>query len=150
MVQVGQSAPDFTLENAQGEPVNLASFAGKKVVLYFYPKDDTPGCTLEAIEFSRAGEDFAARNAVVIGISKDSCASHAKFASKHDLSVTLLSDPDAQVMELYGVWQEKQFMGKRFMGAVRTTYLIDEAGQVAARWDNVKVKGHVQEVLASL
>ena len=128
MLEVGMKAPDFTLQDKHGNLVSLSDFHGRKVVLYFYPKDNTPGCTREAIAFAAAYEGFKARDVVVIGISKDSVASHLKFAQKYDLPFVLLSDPDHAVIEQYGVWQEKKLYGKVSMGVVRSTYLINEEG----------------------
>lgn len=149
MLRAGDKAPGFTLRDGGEEEVSLSDFSGKKVVLYFYPKDDTPGCTTEAMDFSRARDQFAQNNTIVIGISKDSCASHAKFSDKHNLDVVLLSDPDHQVQEAYGVWQEKSMMGKKYMGTLRTTFLINEDGIIEKIWENVKVPGHVEEVLGA-
>ena len=128
MLEVGTKAPDFTLQDKHGSPVSLSDFQGKKVVLYFYPKDNTPGCTREAVAFARAYEDFKSRDVVIIGISKDSVASHLKFAQKYDLPFVLLSDPEHAVIEQYGVWQEKKLYGKVSMGVVCSTYLINEEG----------------------
>ena len=128
MLEVGTKAPDFTLQDKHGNLVSLSDFHGRKVVLYFYPKDNTPGCTREAIAFAAAYEGFKARDVVVIGISKDSTESHLKFAQKNDLPFVLLSDPDHAVIEQYGVWQEKKLYGKVSMGVVRSTYLINEEG----------------------
>jgi len=142
----GDRAPDFTLENARSEPVSLSDFVGRWVVLYFYPRDNTSGCTREAIEFSDALPEFESMDASVIGISPDSQASHAAFIEKHGLRVELLSDPDKEVCTLYGVWRKKR-MGKReYMGVVRTTFLIDPEGIIYRIWKNVRVAGHVQRV----
>lgn len=150
MIKVGNKAKAFTLLDGEESKVSLNDFAGKWVILYFYPKDATSGCTREAIDFSARIDEFANEDAVVIGISKDSCASHAKFASKHNLTVLLLSDPDAKTQEAYGVWQLKKRAGKEYMGTVRTTYLIAPDGCVAHVWENVKVDGHAEKVMAKL
>lgn len=147
MAEIGENAPDFTLETADG-PVRLADFAGRKLVLYFYPKDDTPGCTTEAIDFSALADRFAAADTTVIGVSKDSLKSHERFAAKHGLAVTLGSDPDGTTIEAYGAWVEKSMYGKSYMGIDRSTFLIGRDGRIAAAWRKVKVKGHAQDVLA--
>lgn len=146
MTDAGQPAPDFTLETAEG-PVSLSDFAGRKLVLYFYPKDDTPGCTTEAIDFSRLADRFAAADTVVVGVSKDSLAAHAKFQKKHDLTVRLASDPEGRVIEAFGAWVEKSMYGKKYMGIDRSTFLIDRQGRVAEAWRKVSVKGHAEAVL---
>ena len=138
MLQIGTQAPAFTLNDKDGNAVSLADFKGKKVVLYFYPKDNTPGCTRQACAFARNYGAFQEKNAVVIGISKDSAASHLKFAQKYDLPFVLLSDPELQAIQAYDVWKEKKLYGKVSMGVVRTTYLIDEEGVI--RWAKEKVK----------
>ena len=150
MVAIHQKAPDFTLPNALGEAVSLHDFLGKKVVLYFYPKDNTPGCTRQACAFGGAYEEFKKRDIVVIGISKDSVASHAKFAEKHNLPFLLLSDPDRVAIEAYGVWQEKKMCGKVGMGVVRTTFVIDEQGMIAHVMPKVKPDTNPADVLALL
>lgn len=150
MLEIGMKAPAFTLSDKDGNLVSLSSFAGKKVVLYFYPKDNTPGCTRQACAFAAAYEGFKEKNAVVIGVSKDSAASHAKFAEKYGLPFILLSDPDLQAIKAYGVWQEKTMYGKKTMGVVRTTFLIDEGGGIAAVMPKVKPDTNAQEVLALL
>ena len=150
MLEVGTKAPDFTLQDKHGSPVSLSDFQGKKVVLYFYPKDNTPGCTREAVAFARAYEDFKSRDVVVIGISKDSVASHLKFAQKYDLPFVLLSDPDHAVIEQYGVWQEKKLYGKVSMGVVRSTYLINEDGIIGKVMPKVKPDTNADEILAYL
>ena len=150
MLKTDQKAPDFTLLSGAEQATKLSDFIGKWVVLYFYPKDNTPGCTLEALAFTGLKKDFAAKNAVVFGISKDSCASHQKFIAKQDLTVELLSDPDSEVQKLYGVWRPKKFMGREFLGTVRSTFLIDPQGKISKIWDNVKAKGHAEEVLKSI
>ncbi len=150
MAQTGDNAPDFTLPRDGGETVTLSDHRGGKVVLFFYPRDDTPGCTRESIGFSEQLQAFADAGARVWGISKDSVKSHDKFAAKHDLTVPLLSDEHGQTCEDYGVWQEKKMYGKTFMGIVRTTVLIGADGVIARRWDKVKVPGHVEEVLEAV
>ncbi len=150
MLETGQTAASFTLNDQNGMPVSLSQFKGKKVVLYFYPKDDTPGCTVEAIDFTAKAAEFQQKNTVVLGISKDSVASHQKFCEKHRLGISLLSDPDGTVLEAYGVWQEKKNYGKTYMGIVRSTFLIDETGIIQKGWKNVKVEGHAQAVLNAL
>ena len=150
MLEVGTKAPDFTLQDKHGNLVSLSDFHGRKVVLYFYPKDNTPGCTREAIAFAAAYEGFKARDVAVIGISKDSVASHLKFAQKYDLPFVLLSDPDHAVIEQYGVWQEKKLYGKFSMGVVRSTYLINEEGIIEKVMPKVKPDTNAEEILAYL
>lgn len=150
ILQAGESAPEFTLADADEEQLRLKDLLGRWVVLYFYPRDNTPGCTLEAIDFSRLREEFAALDAVIVGVSKDSCQSHRKFAARHGLSLLLLSDPDSTVQKSFGVWRPKKFMGREFLGTVRSTFLIDPAGKIARVWDNVRAAGHADEVLAEL
>ena len=144
----GDKAPPFTLESDAGKKVSLKDFAGKPIVLYFYPKDDTPGCTKEAIGFSAAAAAFKKAGAAVIGVSKDSVASHDKFKKKHALSLVLASDPEGEVIESYGSWVEKSMYGRKYMGIDRSTFLIDSKGRVAKIWRKVRVPGHVEEVLA--
>ena len=144
---IGSPAPDFTLPRNGEGTVTLSKLQGKAVILYFYPKDDTSGCTVEAIDFSALGGEFEAANAVVIGISPDSVKSHDKFAAKHSLSVMLASDEERKVLEAYGVWKEKSMYGKKYMGVERTTVLIDPDGKIAEIWNKVKVAGHAQAVL---
>ena len=146
----GAPAPDFTLSDQGGRPVRLADLAGSWVVLYFYPKDDTPGCTTEACEFTDAIAEFERLDAVVLGCSPDSPASHARFAARHGLRLRLLSDPDHEVMERYGAWGEKTMYGRTSMGVVRSTVLIDPRGTVAHHWPNVKAAGHAAAVRARL
>lgn len=146
----GNKAPAFTAENQDGVTMKLADFAGKWLVLYFYPKDNTSGCTLEAIDFTGLVSKFQKKNAVVVGVSPDSVKSHVGFCDKHDLKLTLLSDPDHTMLEKYGVWQEKSMYGKKYMGVARTTVLIDPDGRVAEIWEAVKVPGHAEAVLATL
>lgn len=147
MPETGEKAPDFTLPRDGGGEISLTDFRGKPVVLYFYPRDDTPGCTTEGKDFTAAGEEFAAAGATVLGVSKDSVESHDKFRDKHGLSVILLSDENGSTSEDYGVWGEKKMYGKTFMGIERATFLIDADGTIARAWRKVKVPGHVDEVL---
>ena len=147
MPEIGDAAPDFTLPRDGGGEVSLSAQRPKKVVVYFYPRDDTSGCTKEAQGFTEAAEDFAAADTVVIGISKDGVASHDKFVRKHGLSVILGSDENSDVCERYGVWVEKAMYGKKYMGIERATFLIDGEGRIARAWHKVKVPGHVEEVL---
>ena len=144
---IGDTAPDINLPRDGGEIVKLSDFAGKKVVLYFYPKDDTPGCTKEAIGFTDAVEAFAAKDTVILGVSKDSVKKHDKFIAKHELKIALLSDEDGDVCERYGTWVEKNMYGKTYMGIERATYLIGADGKIAQGWRKVKVPGHVDAVL---
>lgn len=147
---LGQPAPDFTAPTQGGDTLTLSSLRGQPVVLYFYPRDDTPGCTLEARDFTALADAFAAAGARVIGVSKDSVARHDKFTAKHDLRVTLVSDESGDICESYGVWGEKKLYGKVSMGINRTTFLIDPQGLVARVWPRVKVAGHAEEVLAAV
>lgn len=147
---VGAAAPAFDLDTDSGERVSLASLRGRKVVLYFYPKDDTSGCTREALDFDALGAEFAAAGAEVIGVSPDSIDSHAKFRGKHGLKLTLAADPDKSALEAYGVWAEKSMYGRKYMGVVRTTVLIGPDGKIVRVWENVKVPGHVEEVLEAV
>lgn len=150
MVREGEEAPDFTLQADDGKEVSLSDYRGKKVVLYFYPKDGTPGCTREAIEFKEMAKEFEREGAVILGVSKDSIKSHEKFKQKHDLPFTLLSDPEGKVLDLYGVWKKKSLYGRTFMGTQRTTFLVDEKGIVKRTYRKVKVKGHAQVCLLDL
>jgi peroxiredoxin Q/BCP len=150
LVREGEKAPDFTLQADDGKEVSLSDYRGKKVVLYFYPKDGTPGCTREAIEFKEMAREFEREGAVILGVSKDSIKSHEKFKQKHDLPFTLLSDPEGKVLDLYGVWKKKSLYGRTFMGTERTTFLIDEKGIVKRTYRKVKVKGHAQVCLLDL
>ena len=147
MLEVGTKAPDFTLPDKEGKPVSLSDFLGKKVVLYFYPRDNTPGCTRQACAFARSYSEFEGKNTVVIGVSKDSAASHLKFAQKYELPFVLLSDPELQAIQAYGVWQEKKLYGKVSMGVVRSTYLIDEQGMIEKVMPKVKPDTNAQEIL---
>ena len=148
--QSGQKAPDFTAADQNGNLVSLGDFQSHWLVLYFYPKDDTPGCTVEAKDFSEYEQEFSAVGAKILGVSPDSEKSHCRFIQKHNLLIQLLSDPEHQVCEAYGVWRLKKFMGKEFMGVVRSTFLINPEGNLAFVWSNVKTKGHVQVVLDKL
>lgn len=141
---------DFTLPNAQGDLISLSDYRGKKVVLYFYPKDSTPGCTTEACDFRDATEAFAAKNTVILGISADSQKRHQNFISKYELPFELLSDVEHTVCEQYGVWQLKKNYGKEYYGIVRSTFLINESGELIQEWRSVKVKDHVAEALSFL
>jgi peroxiredoxin Q/BCP len=143
----GAMAPDFSLPRNGGGTVSLSDYAGKPVVLYFYPKDDTSGCTTEAIDFSGLTAEFAKLGATVIGVSPDSVKSHDKFAAKHSLSVVLAADEEHEALEAYGVWKEKSMYGKTYMGVERSTFLIDKSGKVAEVWRKVKVPGHAEAVL---
>src|SRR6516162_2725351 len=149
-LKVGQKAPDFTALNDLGEKVKLSDLKGKKVVLYFYPKDDTPGCTREACAFRDQHAALKKLGAAVVGISADDVESHQQFRDKYRLNFPLLADPDHEVAEKYGVWREKNMYGKKFMGIQRSTYLIDADGKVAKLWKSVKVDGHDEQVLAAL
>ena len=143
----GDPAPNFDLPTAGGGRISLGALKGKRAVLYFYPKDDTPGCTQEALNFTEKAKAFAAAKVSVIGVSRDSVEKHDKFAAKHGLSIVLASDEDGKVCERYGVWKEKSLYGRTFMGIERSTFLIDAKGQVARVWRKVKVPGHVDDVL---
>ena len=147
MLEVGTKAPAFTLPDKDGKMVSLADFAGKRVVLYFYPKDNTPGCTRQACAFAGAYEEFKTLDAVVIGVSKDSVASHQKFAEKYDLPFVLLSDPELTAIQAYGVWQEKKLYGKVSMGVVRSTYVIDKNGVIEKVMPKVKPDTNAAEIL---
>lgn len=147
MLEAGMKAPDFTLPDKDGNPVSLSDFAGKKVVLYFYPKDNTPGCTKQACAFAAAYGEFEQLGVTVIGVSKDSAASHQKFADKHSLPFILLSDPELTAIQAYDVWQEKKLYGKVSMGVVRTTYVIDEHGVIEKAMPKVKPDTNAAEIL---
>lgn len=149
-LKVGDKAPDFCLPDKDGNEVCLKDFRGKWVVLYFYPKDNTSGCTKEAVEFTEHLDEFASLNAVVLGVSKDSVKSHKNFAEKHGLKVTLLSDPEHKVIEQYGAWKLKKRYGREYYGTQRSTFLIDPDGVIRHIWPNVRVKGHVEAVLEKL
>ena len=150
MLEIGMKAPDFTLFDKDGNAVSLSDFIGKKVVLYFYPKDNTPGCTRQACAFAGAYEAFKQKNVEIIGISRDSVASHVKFAEKYNLPFTLLADPDLVAIQAYGVWQEKKLYGKVSMGVVRTTFIIDEQGNIEHVMPRVKPDTNAAEILAML
>lgn len=147
---VGSPAPDFCLPDKDGGQVCTKDLRGRWVVVYFYPKDNTSGCTLEAVTFTGLKAEFEAANAVILGVSPDSQKSHCNFADKHGLTITLLSDPEKVVLSQYGVWQIKKMYGKEYFGVVRSTFLIDSQGVLVSAWTNVKVKGHVEEVLAAV
>jgi len=150
MLEIGQKAPDFTLRDKNGKDVSLSDFIGKKVVLYFYPKDNTPGCTRQACAFSGLYSEFQKKGIEVIGISKDSTNSHARFAEKHNLNFVLLSDPELEAIQAYGVWQEKKLYGKVSMGVVRTTFIIDEKGVIEKVMPKVKPDTNAADILAEL
>jgi peroxiredoxin Q/BCP len=150
MLNEGDQAPDFTVRTDTGVPMKLSELKGKRVVLYFYPKADTPGCTAEACEFRDDSTAFGRKNAVIVGISPDKPAAQAKFKTKYDLPFTLLADEDKSVAQAYGVWKEKNMYGKKVMGIERTTFLIGTDGKIQKIWPKVKAQGHAAEVLASL
>ena len=150
MLEIGMKAPDFTLLDTDGNDVSLSDFRGRKVVLYFYPKDNTPGCTRQACAFAAAYEGFKTKDVTVIGISKDSVASHQKFAEKYNLPFILLSDPELQAIQAYGVWQEKKLYGKVSMGVVRTTFIIDEQGNIEQVMSKFKPDTNAAEILRVL
>ncbi len=148
--EIAKKAPSFKLESDEGESISLADLKGKNVVLYFYPKDDTPGCTIEAQDFSKKIKEFEALDCVILGVSKDSVKSHCKFIEKYSLNFNLLADETGEVCEKYGVLKEKSMFGKKSFGIERSTFLIDKIGKIAKIWRKVSVNGHVEEVLASL
>lgn len=150
MIGIGETAPDFTLPRSSGGTLTLSGLRPKPVVLYFYPKDDTPGCTTEALDFTRLAAEFEAAGAVVLGLSKDTVDKHDKFCRKHGLGITLVSDAEADTCERYGVWVEKNMYGKTYMGIERATVLINGEGQVVRVWPKVKVAGHAEEVLEAV
>lgn len=150
VILMHKTAPLFSLPDAQERQHALADYKGKWVILYFYPKDNTPGCTIEALEFTALAEPFDKENAIILGISPDSCASHQRFTEKKDLTVTLLADTDHAVAENYEAWGKKKFMGKEYLGVIRSTYLIDPEGKIVHHWPSVKAKGHAKEVLETL
>jgi peroxiredoxin Q/BCP len=150
MLEVGQPAPEFALKDGSGNTVRLSDLRGKKVVLYFYPKDMTPGCTQEACDLRDRHDRLQAAGAVVLGVSPDSEKSHQKFAAKYELPFPLLADPDNTAASAYGVWKEKSMYGRTYMGIERSTFLIDEEGKIARIWPKVKVNGHADEILAAL
>jgi len=149
-LKAGDKAPAFTLKNEQDEPVKLGDFKGKWVVLYFYPKDDTPGCTVEACDFTAGIKGFEKLEAVVLGCSADSAESHRKFIAKHKLKIPLLSDPSHETMEKYGAWGEKNMYGRKMMGVIRSTFIIDPAGKIAHVWPKVSSAGHAEKVKEKL
>ncbi|MBN1783199.1 thioredoxin-dependent thiol peroxidase [bacterium] len=149
-LKTGQTAPEFCLPDTGSHTICLSQHRGRWIVVYFYPKDNTSGCTLEAVQFTRAAPEFDRRNAVILGISPDSVESHCRFTDKHRLGITLLSDTGHSVCDLYGVWALKKMAGKSYHGVVRSTFLIDPAGKIDTIWTKVKVAGHVQEVLDQL
>ena len=150
MLEVGTKAPDFTLPDQNGDLHSLSVYRGKKVILYFYPKDNTPGCTKQACGFAERYPQFIEKGAVVLGISKDSVASHKKFEEKYGLPFTILSDPELVAIQAYDVWQEKKNYGKTYMGVVRTTYLIDEEGKIAKAFDKIKAADNPEQMLGEL
>lgn len=147
---IGSNAPDFTLPGDSGTSISLADYKGQYVVLYFYPKDDTPGCTAESCDFRDNFKNFEKLNTAIIGLSKDSVKSHDKFKAKHELNFPLASDEDGKVCEAYEVWKEKSMYGKKYMGIERSTFLIDPKGKIVSMWRNVKVSGHVDEIKNSI
>jgi len=150
MLQVGDAVPDFCLPNQDEEEICFRDIKGKWIVLYFYPKDNTPGCSTEAQDFTKALQDFEKLNAIVLGVSPDSPQKHRNFIEKKELKITLLSDEEKELCKLFGVWQLKKFMGKEYMGVVRSTFIINPEGKIAAVWSKVRVKGHVDEVKTKL
>ncbi len=150
MMKAGKKAEDFSLPDQDGEEVKLSDFKGKWVVLYFYPKDNTPGCTIEAIDFTKSLKSLQSLGAVVLGVSPDSTKSHCNFIEKQKLRITLLSDEEKKVLKKYKVWGKKKFMGREYMGVMRSTFLIDPKGKIAYIWENVNVKGHADEVKQKL
>jgi len=150
LLAVGDRAPAFRAKDQNGDPLSLSGFAGRRVVLYFYPKDDTPGCTKEACAFRDVWAGFKKRKIAVLGVSTDDEQSHGKFAKKYSLPFTLLADPDKKIVRDYGVWAEKSMYGRKYMGTLRVTYLIDEKGRIAAVWPKVKPESHAEEILKNL
>jgi len=150
MLSVGEKAPDFSLPTGDGKVLSLKDFRGKKVVLYFYPKDDTPGCTREACSFEENLDAVRKKGAVIIGVSADSPDSHQKFSKKYGLSFPLVSDENKNIVEAYGVWKQKSFMGRKYMGIERTTFVIDKEGKIQYMFEKVRVDGHTDQVLAAL
>jgi peroxiredoxin Q/BCP len=149
-LQIGDKAPGFCLYDQDDNETCLADYKGKWVVLYFYPKDNTPGCTIEAIDFTAVKKDLEAKNTVILGVSRDSAKSHQNFIAKQQLTINLLSDPDHKVIEAYGAWQLKKMYGKESYGIVRSTFLIDPEGKIAFAWPTVNAKGHVEEVVQKI
>ena len=150
MIEEGKKAPDFTLKDAEGKSHKLSDYKGKKVVLYFYPKDNTPGCTVEACEFRDSYNEIKKKGAVILGISKDDEKSHKKFVDKYSLPFTLLADSEKKVVAKYGVWGEKSFMGRKYMGTTRATFVINETGKIIKVFPKVTPKGHAEKILALL
>jgi peroxiredoxin Q/BCP len=150
MLKEGDSAPEFTLPDSYGKKVSLKDFKGKCVVLYFYPKDNTSGCTIEARDFTKLKGEFEKLNAIVLGVSNDSCESHVKFTNDKSLGITLLADTETEVLKKYGAWRLKNMLGKEYMGTVRSTFLIDEKGKIAKIWDSVNPLGHADAVLKKI
>ncbi|MDD5361880.1 MAG: thioredoxin-dependent thiol peroxidase [Ignavibacteria bacterium] len=150
MLKAGDKAPEFKVESDNGETLSLKELKGMKVLLYFYPKDNTSGCTKEACDFRDSIKSFQKKNTLVIGVSKDSVASHLKFREKYEIPFILLSDENAKMLEAYGVWKEKSMYGRKYMGIERTTFLINEKGKIEKVWNKVKVPGHVEEILKNL
>jgi peroxiredoxin Q/BCP len=150
MLQKGDKAPDFKLESTEGKTVSLKDYKGKNIVLYFYPKDNTPGCTKEACSFRDNIESFNSKDTVILGVSPDKIASHHRFIEKQSLNFPLLSDPEHEVAEAYGAWGEKKMYGKTYMGIIRSTFIIDKKGKIVEAFYKVKVKDHTEEVLANL
>jgi peroxiredoxin Q/BCP len=149
-LKIGDPAPDFCLPDPDRGEICLKDQRGKWVVLYFYPKDNTSGCTLEALEFTAAEDEFKEKNAVILAASPDSLRSHTNFRNKHDLTINLLSDPDKETLQAYGAWQLKKMYGREYMGVMRSSYIIDPEGKIAHIWPKVKVKGHVEAVMEKL
>ncbi len=150
MVHIDEKAPNFCLKNQNNKHICLQDLAGKWVVLYFYPKDNTPGCTLEAKNFTQSSKEFSKLNATIVGISPDSVDSHKGFEEKHDIGITLLSDPDHQALNDYDVWKPKKLYGREFLGVQRSTFLIDPDGRIVQQWRKVKVQGHTKEVIETI
>ena len=150
LLQIGQKAPNFSAQDQNNNTVSLDDFYDRWLILYFYPKDDTPGCTVEAIDFTALKEQFTELGAAIVGVSPDSTESHCKFITKHNLGLQLISDPERKVTEAYNVWQLKKFMGKEYMGVVRSTFLITPDGKLAHIWNKVRAKGHAEKVLQKL
>lgn len=150
MPEIGQKSPNFNLPSTQNGSLGLSNFLGKSLIIFFYPKDDTKGCTVEAIDFSTHLDQFQAQNTTVIGVSKDTIEKHEKFIHKHGLTIPLLSDADGQMCEDFGVWKEKSMYGRQYMGIERTTFLINPIGEIQHIWHKVRVKGHVENVLETV
>jgi len=149
-IKEGMKAPEFTSIDANNGKISLSDYKGKWIVLYFYPADDTPGCTIEAMGFTKLAKEFNKLNATILGVSPDNCSSHQKFIDKYSLKVELLSDEGKEVQKLYGVWGKKKFMGREYTGTIRSTFLINPSGKIAKAWHNVRAKGHAEEVLDEL